>query len=218
MNEKSGNQTLEDECDIDRANWVRMDTFKNRWFTRGRPAIVELCWIFFQAIFVSSSIPGSAHRKLLLRLFGAKLGKGVVVKPRFRVKFPWRLQVGNHSWLGEDVWIDNLAEVKIGSHCCLSQGAYLCTGSHDWSLPSFDLVVKPITLDRGSWVAAKSVVSPGVTLHEGAVLALGSLAISDLKPWSVYIGTPAVFQKIRQNQAGNLNLQSQSGAHKEQTQ
>lgn len=205
MNEKSGTQTRDDDRDDAGDNWVRMDAFQNRWFTRGRPAIVELLWMFLQAIFVSSSIPGSAHRKLLLRLFGAKLGKGVVVKPRFRVKFPWRLEVGDHSWLGEDVWIDNLAEVKIGSHCCLSQGAFLCTGSHDWSLPNFDLIVKPITLERGAWVAAKSVVSPGVTLHEGAVLALGSLAISDLEPWSVYIGTPAVFQKARQNQADNSN-------------
>lgn len=216
MNEKSGNQTPEDEPYGRGANWVRMDTFQNRWFRRGRPAIVELCWIFFQAIFVSSSLPGSAHRKFLLRLFGAKLGKGVVVKPRFRVKFPWRLEVGNHSWLGEDVWIDNLAEVKIGSHCCLSQGAFLCTGSHDWSLPSFDLIVKPITLEHGAWVAAKSVVSPGVTLHEGAVLALGSVAISDLKPWSVYIGTPAVFQKVRENQADSSNSQSLQGANKGQ--
>lgn len=195
-----------------------MDSFQNEWFYRGKPAIVELVWLFVQAIFVASSLPGSTHRKFLLRLFGAKIGKGVVAKPRMRVKFPWRLEVGDHSWIGEDVWIDNLADVSIGAHCCLSQGAFLCTGSHDWSKPSFDLIVQPITLERGAWVAAKSVVSPGVTIKEGAVLGLGSVAITDLDPWSIYVGAPAVFHKKREEQVHRPKAQPVMASKEDQPQ
>ena len=101
-------------------------------------------------MFVSSSIPGSAHRCFLLRAFGAKIGRGVNIKPRVKVKFPWRLIVGNHSWIGEAVWIDNLAEVEIGANCCVSQGAYLCTGSHDWNSRKFTLITKPIRVEDGA--------------------------------------------------------------------
>jgi putative colanic acid biosynthesis acetyltransferase WcaF len=130
-------------------------------------------------------------------MFGSKIGKGVVLKSGVKIKFPWRLEVGDHSWVGEDVWIDNLASVRIGSHACVSQGAYLCTGSHDWSSPSFDLIVKPITVGDNAWVAAKSTVGPGVTVGEGAVLGLGSTTSKDLEPWSIYAGSPAVFVKRR---------------------
>lgn len=146
---------------------------------------------------MSSWVPGSAHRRLLLKAFGAKIGTGVIIKPKVRIKFPWRLEIGDHSWIGEDAWIDNLALVKIGSNACISQGAYLCTGSHDWSSPTFDLIVKPITIADGAWVAAKSTVGPGVTVGEGAVLGLGSTTSKDLDPWSIYSGAPAEFLKKR---------------------
>jgi putative colanic acid biosynthesis acetyltransferase WcaF len=101
------------------------------------------------------------------------------------------LVIGDHSWIGEDVWIDNLAEVEIGSNVCISQGAYLCTGSHDWSRPTFDLVVKPIRIGNGAWIAARAAIRPGVSVGEGAVLGLGGVATSDLAPWTVYQGVPA---------------------------
>jgi len=131
-------------------------------------------------------------------LFGAEIGPNVVIKPHTKVKFPWRLRIGENSWIGENVWIDNLADVSIGSNACISQGAYLCTGSHDWNAPKFDLIVKPIVIADGAWVAAKSTVGPGVTIGEGAVLGLGSTTSKDLEPWSIYSGTPAVFVKKRQ--------------------
>ncbi len=159
--------------------------------SRGRSFWVEGFWLLVQALFVRSWLPGSTHRRWLLRWFGAQIGKGVVIKPGVRVKFPWRLTVGDYSWIGEGVWIDNLAPVEIGKHCCISQEAYLCTGSHDWSAPGFDLILKPIVLKDGVWVAARAVVGPGVTLEEGAVLALGSLATKDLERWGVFLGVPA---------------------------
>src|SRR5438874_10353902 len=94
---------------------MRLDWFDNKIFDRGRPAWVEALWVLLQALLVSSSMPGSAHRILLLRLFGGTVGRGVVIKPRIRVKFPWRLKIGDHVWIGEDAWIDNLAPVtEIG--------------------------------------------------------------------------------------------------------
>jgi putative colanic acid biosynthesis acetyltransferase WcaF len=166
-------------------------------FTRGRPAWVELLWMVVQALFVSSFIPGSGHRRALLRLFGARIGAKVVLKPGIRVKFPWRLSIGDHSWIGEEAWIDNLAPVAIGADCCVSQGAYLCTGSHDWTAPGFTLITRGITLEPGAWVAAKAVVGPGVTIGRGAVLGLGSVATRDLDAWTIYAGVPATAIKQR---------------------
>ncbi len=166
-------------------------------FHRGRSNIVFGLWIIIDSLLVSSWIPGSRMRRMILRLFGAKIGKGVVFKPSVRVKFPWRLSVGDYSWIGENVWIDNLAEVNIGSHACLSQGAYLCTGSHNWSAATFDLITQPITICDGAWIAAKSTVGPGVTIGEGAVLGLGSTTSQNLEAWNVYVGAPAQFVKNR---------------------
>lgn len=166
-------------------------------FARGRPAPVELLWMIVQALFVSSFLPGSWHRRALLALFGATIGAKVILKPGIRVKFPWRLTIGDNSWIGEGAWIDNLAPVTIGSNCCVSQGAYLCTGSHDWTAPGFTLITRPIILEPGAWIAAKAVVGPGVTIGRGAVLGLGSVATRDLDAWTVYAGVPAVAIKQR---------------------
>jgi putative colanic acid biosynthesis acetyltransferase WcaF len=171
--------------------------FDNNGFDRGRSALTEAIWLVCSAAFVKSWIPGSVHRRLILRVFGAHIGAHVIIKPGVRIKFPWRLEIGNHAWIGEDVWIDNLAMVRIGSNCCLSQGAYICTGSHDWSAAAFDLRTKPVTIEDSAWIAAKSVVSPGVTVGEGAVLALGSVATSDLNAWGIYRGLPASLVKQR---------------------
>jgi putative colanic acid biosynthesis acetyltransferase WcaF len=128
---------------------------------------------------------------LILRVFGAHIGRRVLIKPGARVKFPWRLEIGDDSWIGEDAWIDNLALVQIGTNCCISQGVYICTGSHDWATPTFELVVKPVKIDSCAWLASRSVIGPGVTVGEGAVLSLGSIATSDLAPWVIYQGVPA---------------------------
>lgn len=167
-------------------------------YTPGAGIVRQTLWFFLGAPLVRSwLLPFSPLKVGLLRLFGASVGRGVRIKPGVKVKFPWRLIVGDHSWLGEDLWIDNLAEVRIGSHCCLSQGVYLCTGSHDWSSDTFDLMTGPIVLEDHAWLGAKSIVAPGVTVGEGAVLSLGSVATGRLEPWKVYRGTPAVPTKER---------------------
>lgn len=176
---------------------MRLDQFTPGGFDRGASRATESAWLALGGVLVASRLPGSGWRARLLRAFGAQIGTGVVLKPGVRVKFPWRLSVGDHAWIGEDAWIDNLAQVSIGSNACISQGAYLCTGSHDWSSPTFDLIVKPITIGDAAWVAAKSTVGPGVTVGEGAVLGLGSTTSKDIDPWCIYFGAPAEFVKKR---------------------
>lgn len=171
--------------------------FDNSQFCRGRPRLVELLWLITSALFIESKLPGSAHRRLFLRLFGARVGKRVAIKPGVRVKFPWRLCIGSDSWIGEDVWIDNLDHVVIGDNCCLSQGAYICTGSHNWNSPSFDLITQSISIRDGAWIAARASVAPGVVVGEGAVLSMGSVGTINLEPWSVYQGVPAKLTKRR---------------------
>ncbi|WP_287328824.1 WcaF family extracellular polysaccharide biosynthesis acetyltransferase [Mesorhizobium sp.] len=177
---------------------IRLQDFGNAEFARGRSLPIEVLWTLLSALFVSSWLPGSAHRRFLLRLFGANIGDGVVIKPGVRVKFPWRLTVGTDTWIGEEVWIDNLATVFIGDNCCLSQGAYLCTGSHDWNSPTFDLKTRKIQVDNGAWIAAKAVVGPGVTVGEGAVLTICSVATSNLAAWTIYRGNPALVVASRE--------------------
>lgn len=181
---------------------MRLDRFDNRGFERGRPWWIEALWMTVQAVFIETWIPASGLRVWLLRLFGARIGKGVVIKPRVRVKFPWRLEIGDHSWIGEDAWIDNLAPVKIGDHCCLSQSVYLCTGSHNWANERFDLITRPIIVEDQAWLCARSTVGPGVRVGQGAVLTLGSVATMDLSEWQIHTGMPALAVRSRPRQAG----------------
>jgi putative colanic acid biosynthesis acetyltransferase WcaF len=170
-------------------------------YTIGAGMFRQILWFFLGAPLVRSwFVPFSRVKVTVLRAFGASIGQGVRVKPGVIVKFPWRLAVGDYSWLGENLWIDNLAEVHIGSHCCISQGVYLCTGSHDWSSDTFDLITKPIVVHDHAWIGARAAVAPGVTVGEGAILALASVATRPLEPWTIYSGSPA--QAIRARPRG----------------
>ncbi len=180
---------------------VRLDMFTNAEFSRGASRLTELCWIVVSGLLIESWLPGSGWRRQLLRAFGAQIGKEVIIKPRVRIKFPWRLSIGDHSWIGEEVWIDNLAKVTVGSHCCLSQGAYLCTGSHDWSDSKFKLITRPIDLGDGCWLAAKTSLSPGTQVEPGAVVSMGSTASGQLGAWTIHAGVPS--KPVRRRQLRN---------------
>ncbi|PNW53110.1 UNVERIFIED_CONTAM: colanic acid biosynthesis acetyltransferase WcaF [Euhalothece sp. KZN 001] len=161
-------------------------------YSPGASFIKQLFWYFIGCPLVRSYwLPVSGFKVFLLRLFGAKIGEGVRIKPGVLIKFPWRLSVGDYVWLGENLWIDNLAEVTIESHVCLSQGVYLCTGNHSWTDPNFKLITEPITIEEGSWIAARSVIGPGVTVQKGAVLGLGSVTGKSLDAMTIYGGNPA---------------------------
>ena len=131
------------------------------------------------------------------RKFGAKIGKGVFIKPSVNIKYPWNLTIGDDTWIGEGVWIDNLGKVSIGSNVCISQDSMLMCGNHNYKKSAFNLMVGGITIEDGVWVGAKCLVCPGVTLHSHAVLAVGSVASTDLETYSIYRGNPAVKIKDR---------------------
>lgn len=165
---------------------MHLNRFENKDFQRGASRGAETLWLAVSGLLVASWLPGSGWRVLLLRAFGATIGDGVVVKPGVRVKFPWRLVVGDHCWIGERAWIDNLAEIRLDDHVCISQGAYLCTGSHDWSADTFDLIVKPIHLESHVWIGAAANLAPGTVVEEGAVVAMGTFAHGRLAAWHIH--------------------------------
>jgi putative colanic acid biosynthesis acetyltransferase WcaF len=182
-------------------NRVNLERYEKDPKIRGRSILVDVLWNVVQFLFISSFQPSSYLRILILRLFGARIGQGVVIKPFVRVKYPWKLQIGDHTWIGESVWIDNLDEVTIGNHCCLSQLVYICTGDHDWKSSRFDLKHEPMKIDNNVWLCARATVAPGVKVGEGAVLAIGSVATHDLDAWMIYSGNPA--HPIRRREIDN---------------
>lgn len=138
-----------------------------------------------------------APKRFLLLSYGAKLGRSFYIKPGVSIKYPWRLKCGDNVSIGEDVWIDNLANVTIGSNVCISQGAMLLCGNHNYKKSSFDLMIGDITIEDGAWVGAKTVVCPGVTMKSHSVLTVGSILSSDTEEYSIYRGNPAVKIKER---------------------
>jgi putative colanic acid biosynthesis acetyltransferase WcaF len=168
-------------------------------YSPGAPRWKQLMWYFLGSPLVAShSLPFSFLKVLILRSFGAQIGQQVRIKPGVHIKFPWRLTIGDHVWIGENAWLDNLAPITIESHVCISQSVYLCTGNHDWNDRHFQLMPKAILLKTGSWIAARCVIGPGVVVGEGAVLTLGGVTGRSLEPMTIYAGNPA--QPIKQRQ------------------
>jgi len=177
---------------------TNLKEYNNSWYNPGGNPITRVLWYFTNAIFFTNHLlPISGLKVLLLRLFGAKVGKGVNIKPAVSIKYPWKLSIGDYTWIGENVWIDNLDEVKIGSNCCISQGAFLLCGNHNYKKDTFDLIVKPIVIEDGAWIGAKSVVCPGITIKSGAILAVGSIATSNLESDNIFQGNPAFLKRSK---------------------
>ncbi len=126
-----------------------------------------------------------------MRLFGAKIGHGVIIKPCVNIKYPWFLQIGNNVWIGENAWIDNLTNVQIGNNVCISQGAYIFTGNHNYKKQTFDLMIDPIIIEDSVWIGAKAIVCPGITLKSHSVITVGSVVTKDTEPYKIYRGNPA---------------------------
>lgn len=175
-----------------------LSSYDNSWYNTGAGAIKRIFWYFINhLIFTHGLFPLSSVKILILRIFGAKIGKGVHIKPAVNIKYPWLLSVGDYVWIGEKVWIDNLTDVVIENNVCLSQGAMLLTGNHNYKLPTFDLIVNKIVLKEGVWIGAKSTVCPGVTCYANSILSVGSVATQDLEAGGIYQGNPATKVKTR---------------------
>lgn len=177
---------------------VDLTQFDNSCYSPGRSRLVIAIWYFVNVLFLKNPLnPSSKFKVVLLRLFGAKVGVGVNLKPSINIKYPWNLEIGDYSWIGENVWIDSLDKVRIGNNVCLSQGTYLCTGNHDWSDCAFGLVVKPVEVEDGAWVGAGAIVLPGVTIATHSVITAGAVVSQGTEPYMIYSGNPAVFIRKR---------------------
>lgn len=171
---------------------IRLDAYLPHQHQPGRSWLWGVAWyVVSMLLFESGFFPFSRAKRQILRFFGAEVGFGCVIKPNIRIKYPWRLRIGTNVWLGQSVWIDNIADVSIASHSCVSQGAYLCTGSHDYTSPSFDLITGEIHLQDGTWVGARAVILPAVNIGSHAVVAAGSVVARDVPAWTMVGGSPA---------------------------
>jgi putative colanic acid biosynthesis acetyltransferase WcaF len=159
---------------------------------RGRSAVyTQLWWIVQATLFGLSPAFMFGWRRFLVRLFGAKVGEGVRMRPSVRIYFPWKVDLRDHCQLGERAELYSLGPITIGEMATVSQDAYICTGSHDIYSPTFDIYTQPIVIEREAWVCAGAFVFPGVTVGRGAVIGARSLLKQDAEPYGLYAGSPA---------------------------
>ena len=169
-----------------------LSIYDNSDFDRGTRRWKEAVWALARYLFFQNAFPWpSSLRCALLRAFGAKIGRNVVIRANVNISFPWRLAMGDHVWIGEDVGILTLAPVTIESNVCLARRCYLSTGSHDFRREDFKLKVAPILIRQGSWIAIGSLVVAGVTIGEGAVVSAGSVVLRDVPANCLVRGNPA---------------------------
>lgn len=172
---------------------VDLRLYHQTGFDRGRPGWYVLLWWLLQAI-VFPITPHSFHvgRIALLRLFGAQIGRGVMIRPTARFTYPWKVKVGNYSWIGDDVVLYSLDRIEIGEHCIISQQSYLCTGSHDMSDRAFGLITAPIQIGNGAWIATNCFVAPGVQIGANAVIGACSNVLKNMPEQQVCWGNPCL--------------------------
>jgi putative colanic acid biosynthesis acetyltransferase WcaF len=175
---------------------IDLESYNNYPYHPGGSMFKRVLWHYVSGfIFKTSLFPIYDIKVALLRLFGAKIGKQVEIKPCVNIKYPWMLTIDDEVWIGENVWIDNIAMVTISSNVCISQGATILTGSHNYKKTSFDLITGTVTIENGAWIGALATVNQGLIIGSHAVLTTGSVATKNLQPYSIYQGNPAM--KIR---------------------
>jgi putative colanic acid biosynthesis acetyltransferase WcaF len=153
--------------------------------------MVQLWWLVQATLFRGSPQVCYGFRRWLLRRFGAQIGKGVIVRPSATLTYPWRVKIGDNSWIGDDVVIYSFAEITIGKDVVISQKSYLCAGTHDYRSQDFSIQALPIVIEDQAWVAADVFVAPGVTVGKGAVVGSRSSVFTSLPSMMVCVGCPA---------------------------
>ena len=156
--------------------------FTGRGYDRGRNAMWQVAWVGCQSLLFKRAWMPSRARVALLRAFGAKIGDGVNIRNNVTIHWPWKLEIGDHSWIGVGVWILNLEPVTIGHDTCISQQVLLCTGSHDRHSPTFEFDNAPIVIGNGVWVAARATVLRGITIGDEAMIGATALVRRDVSP------------------------------------
>jgi len=176
-------------------NKTDLSKYNNDWYKQSKLTkgfLITFLWFISNRIFINSYLPLPISLKVfILRAFGSKIGKGITIKPLVNIKAPWNLEIGDNVWIGECVWIDNIGKVYIGNNVCISQGAVLLSGNHNYKKETFDLIIEDIILKDGVWIGAKSIVCTGVTCFSHAVLSVNSVATHNLDAYRIYQGNPA---------------------------
>jgi putative colanic acid biosynthesis acetyltransferase WcaF len=172
-------------------NIQQLQSFKLPADFRGRSAVFVQLWWIVQALFVKP-LPQACFplRRILLRAFGAKIGTGVRIRPGVEVTYPWKVVIGDHSWIGDNVTLYSLGPISIGANTVISQNAYICAADHDYSDPAFAIRARAVTIEDEVWVASDAWVGPGVRIGTGAVVGARSTVTKDLPARMVCIGNP----------------------------
>ncbi|HEY9734986.1 MAG TPA: hormogonium polysaccharide biosynthesis acetyltransferase HpsU [Trichocoleus sp.] len=183
---------------LEEAPWIDLSCYDQSWFNPGRPKWFILLWWLVQALAFPLTLHAAhAPRRLLLRLFGAKVGRAVVIRPTARFTYPWKIAIGDYSWIGDDVVFYSLDTITVGRHCVISQKSYLCTGSHRTDDVAFGLQTAPIIIGNGVWLAADCFVAPGVCVGANTVVGARSSIYQSLPPRHLCFGNPCQPVKIR---------------------
>lgn len=178
-----------------------LKSFKLSPGQRGRSGLtVQLWWLIQSTLFRCSPQFMYGWRRFLLRLFGAKIGVGVIIRSTASVTYPWRLEIGDYAWVGDDVELYNWSKIIIEDNAVISQRSYLCTGSHDYTDARFTLISSPIIIKQQAWLATDVFIAPGVTIEEGAVIGARSSVFRDMPSGMVCVGTPAIPIKSRRSE------------------
>lgn len=172
-------------------SFQRLDLFRMPAGFRGRGVLTVQLWRLVRATAFRWS-PQFAYgfRRALLRLFGARVGRGVLLRPSVQVTYPWKVRIGDHAWIGDDAVLYSIDMIVIGAHAVVSQRSYLCAGYHDVDAPEFPIRGKPVVIEDGAWIATDVFVAPGVTVHRNAVVGARSSVFRDLPPGMVCHGSP----------------------------
>ncbi|RMH11621.1 MAG: colanic acid biosynthesis acetyltransferase WcaF [Gammaproteobacteria bacterium] len=181
--------------------YQHLDAFSFPAHLRGRPAWVVQLWLLVQStLFALSPRFMYGWRRFLLRLFGAKVGNKVLIRPSVRVAYPWHLIFSEHAWIGDDVELYSIGNIRVGDHVVVSQRSYLCTATHDYTKRSFDTMVGDIEIGDGAWLATDVFVAPGVKIGRGCVIGARSSVFSDMPEGMICMGSPA--KPVRSRNSG----------------
>ena len=178
--------------------YQNLDQYKTPKGFRGRSALIVQLWRVVYVIFFKHS-PQFLYgwRRFILRCFGAQVGKNVIIRPSAQITYPWKLNLGDQCWIGDEVVLYTLGPITIGANAVISQRSYLCTGSHDYRSPHFDIYAKPIHIAEKCWLATDVYVAPGVSVGAGTVIGARSSVFKNVPAGKVGIGSPLVILKDR---------------------
>ncbi|MBD0267796.1 MAG: colanic acid biosynthesis acetyltransferase WcaF [Cyanobacteria bacterium Co-bin8] len=191
---------------LEEPSWIDLRRYDQSWYDPGRPKWVILLWWLVQAIVFPLTLH-AAHspRRFLLRLFGAQIGQAVVIRPTARFTYPWKVSIGDYSWIGDDVVFYSLDRITVGCNCVISQKSYLCTGSHDIQDPTFRLETSPVVIGNGAWLATDCFVGPGVSIGANTIVGARSSVFKSLPSGYICFGNPCQPKQARSYQNPTLD-------------